>query len=424
MNLESVTLKYILNKSIYKDNIEYIDKEYIKNNYKELFNIYNVLEEYFNTHENDLSLDELELHFFNTYPSIKDRSVYEELFKSIKDTEVSDDTLAEVLQGIRSRALATRLSDASYNVSVGKGSREELEAAIEAYRGIGEGATGLDEVPEEWFVTDDIGEICNDVYTKHGYRWRLRALNESLGSLRAGNFGFLFARPETGKTTFLASELSFMASQNPYDSLEADRPILWFNNEESDKVVKARVIQAALGWDKCQLMSNQEGAAIGYNHATKMRIKLITGEYSMTTTSVERIIKRMNPGLVVFDQIDKITGFKNDREDLRLGSLYQWARELAKTHGCPVIGVCQADGSGENVKWLTMSNVSSSKTAKQAEADWILGIGKIDTEGMENLRFLNISKNKLTGDSDTIPSLRHGKLTVIIEPEIARYRDV
>ena len=125
----------------------------------------------------------------------------------------------------------------------------------------------------------------------------------------------------------------------------------------------------------------------------------------------------------MFDQIDKIGGFAEDRDDLKLGAIYQWARELAKTY-CPVIGICQADGTAEGVKWLTMAHVSNAKTSKQAEADWILGIGRTHDAGYEDVRHFCISKNKLVGDSDSIPSERHGRWDVLIEPLTARYKDI
>jgi hypothetical protein len=71
-----------------------------------------------------------------------------------------------------------------------------------------------------------------------------------------------------------------------------------------------------------------------------------------------------------------------------------------------------------------MEHVANAKTAVQAEADWILGIGKIHDTSMEKVRFLNISKNKLMGDKDTKPELRHGKFDVLLSPEIARYQDI
>jgi len=144
---------------------------------------------------------------------------------------------------------------------------------------------------------------------------------------------------------------------------------------------------------------------------------------AISKDKVERITKAVKPGLIIFDQIDKIKGFKADRDDLVYGEIYQWARELAKLYA-PTIGVCQAGGTGEGVKWLTMDHVSNAKTSKQAEADWILGIGKSHDEGSQYVRYLNISKNKLTGDDDFIESLRHGRFEVLIQSEIARYKDI
>jgi len=67
--------------------------------------------------------------------------------------------------------------------------------------------------------------------------------------------------------------------------------------------------------------------------------------------------------------------------------------------------------------------VDSSKTAKQGEADWILGIGK-EQDNSSRYRYLNITKNKLLGDSDTLPELRHGSAQVMMKAEIARYEDL
>ena len=183
-----------------------------------------------------------------------------------------------------------------------------------------------------------------------------------------------------------------------------------------------RVIQAYFGIKLEDLYGNIQHYRKLFKEQTGGRFKLYDSTAS-NKNSVEALCKKHLPALIVFDQIDKIQGFKADREDLLLGAIYQWARDLAKRYA-PVIGVTQADGSGEGVRWLTMANVANAKTAKQAEADWILGIGAIPDSGWESVRFFNISKNKLLGDTDSNPEFRHGKLTAIIEPGIARYRDV
>jgi hypothetical protein len=72
-----------------------------------------------------------------------------------------------------------------------------------------------------------------------------------------------------------------------------------------------------------------------------------------------------------------------------------------------------------------MDEVAGAKVAKQAEADWILGIGKNFKDGFENVRYLNVVKNKLAGDLGiTDPKQRHSKHTVNIFPEISRYHDI
>ena len=275
------------------------------------------------------------------------------------------------------------------------------------------------EKPEAFdFITDDLEELVNAAVKQQGLRWRLSTLNQMLGSLRKGDFGFIFARPETGKTTFLASETTFMAEQLTNES----GPIVWFNNEEQGSKVKLRCYQASLGLNMTQLFSDLPKNRDAYLAKTKGKHKIYDSGIIHKNT-VEKICRQMKPSLIIFDQIDKIHGFNNDREDLRLGSIYMWARELAKEH-CPVIGVCQADGTGEGQKWLTMAHVANAKTSKQAEADWILGVGKIHDPGYESVRYLNVSKNKLMGDEDTNPDLRHGRKEVLINANVARYEDI
>ena len=65
-----------------------------------------------------------------------------------------------------------------------------------------------------------------------------------------------------------------------------------------------------------------------------------------STSRIESILKNLIHALIIFDQIDKSTGFKADRYDLQLKKLYQWAREIAKTYA-PVIAVSQAGGTAE-----------------------------------------------------------------------------
>lgn len=331
------------------------------------------------------------------------------MFDTLASYEPNLQTVLTLIVSIKRAKVLRELSIASYEAAEGKGSYEKVEALLDSLKEP-EKSTEIIE-----FVNDDLEFLVNEAIAKPGLRWRLDTLNQSLGSLRKGDFGFVFARPETGKTTFLASEVSFMLTQT-------EGNIVWINNEEGGNKVMLRVYQAFFGVTSEELFANVPKYKKLFQEATKGRFKLYDSA-AVDRKTVEAICRKWNPALLIFDQIDKIKGFDADRTDLQLGAIYIWARELAKEF-CPVIGVCQADGTGENVRYLTMANVANAKTSKQAEADWILGIGAIHDSGWETIRFLHISKNKLMGDTDTQSKLRHGKMEVLIAPDIARYQDM
>ena len=394
-------IKNLLYINIYNKYINYIN---INKEEKELFNLYSVLKDMVDLYKRDITFEEYRLSVLTKYPD------YIDLVLQIEHSNIGEDVLQNAIQVVIERYHAHELALIAIDVSEG---RQPLSKVLDYYSKL----ESKESIKEIEFVTDNLQEIYDETVHKPGLLWRLPSLNKMLGPLRKGNFGFLFARPETGKTTFLASEVTFMASQLK----DEDGPIVWFNNEEEGKKVKSRIYQAALGCDRAKLFSDIPRAMEYYSKITKNKIKVLDNS-AINKREVEIICKNLNPSLILFDQIDKIRGF-SDREDLRLGSIYIWARELAKAY-CPVIGVCQADVSGEGKKWLTMDSVANAKTSKQAEADWILGIGAVHDIGLEFIRYLHLSKNKLDGDINSDPSMRHGRSEVLIKPEIARYAEL
>ena len=398
---------YLLNNNLYNKYINYID---IKNENKELVFLYNCLKELHTLYKKDLSLDEYVLYCLSNVND-KDRQVVESLLSTLQGSTIDDQFVGDILTTLRNKKLAYELALVSLDVSEGRSSVDKIFNTIDTF----EQQKIVEQVE---FVSGNLNELYNDAIKTTGLRWRLTTLNRMLGSLRKGDFGFIFARPETGKTTFLASEITFFAGQLS----EEMGPILWFNNEEQGSKVMLRCIQASLGLTQAELFSNINHHQSTFDSKGGQFIKIFDSA-NIHRRQVEQLCKELNPSLVVFDQIDKIKGFTDDREDLRLGAIYIWSRELAKTF-CPVIGVCQADASGEGKRWLTMENVANAKTAKQAEADWILGVGKTHDTALEYVRHFHLSKNKLSGDADTEPEMRHGKADVLIKPLIARYEDM
>ena len=237
-----------------------------------------------------------------------------------------------------------------------------------------------------------------------------------MGSLRKGDFGFVFARPEVGKTTFVAHQCGHFATSGT--------TVLHLNNEEDGRKVKLRYYQSVLGLTSQELFGDFPNNRKRYSDLVQDRIRLVD-RATFSRNDVEQIVEATNPGIIVIDSIDKITGFKDDETpDGIYKRIYMWARQLAKDV-CPVIGVCHASVSGEGQKYLEMDDVAYAKTAKQGEADWILAIGKShNPSDGEYTRFLHLPKNKLMGDAEMDESLRHGRVPVRILPEIARYEDI
>jgi replicative DNA helicase len=400
-------------KELFTKYYKYVNISFIKTNYNNIYKLFTIINNYYikyNTKTN-ITKEELLL-IYNSNYLLKD-SERLDLDNLLEDIYNQDSSNKELIIGLleehRRRSLAGDVAKMALDVEDGKSSVNDL---LDLFSKFEHQEIEIDQaVP----VVMSLKDLYTTQVATPGLRWRLKFLNQSLGSLRKGDFGFIFARPETGKTTFLASEITYMAQQT-------DGDILWFCNEEQGNKVGIRTFQAALGLQLDVLWSDMERHQAIYDSRIQDRIKIFHTEDSSNAHHIEQIIKEHNPALILFDQLDKVKGFKAERKDLELAAGYQWGREIAKTYA-PVIGVSQASGEAEGKLWLSMDMIDGSKTGKAAEADWILGIGK-DSDNTSRSRYFSICKNKLIGDKDTLPDLRHGSMQVIIKPEVARYEDI
>lgn len=399
-------------KELFTKYYRYVNINYIKINYNNIYKLFITINNYYTKYNNNSNINREELEVvYNSNYLLKDseRKELQDLLEEIYTSEVNVELVTELLEEHRRRSLAGDVAKLALDVEDGKSPIKDL---LELFNKFEHQEVEVDQ-PKP--VVMNLEELYDSQVASPGLRWRTNWLNKSLGSLRKGDFGFIFARPETGKTTFLASEITHMVTQT-------DGEVLWFNNEEQGNKVAIRCYQAALGVPTDFLFADRERRQRQYEDITGNRIKILDFEDSNTRSRIDSILKQSKPALIIFDQIDKIKGFKGDRNDLELKAIYQWAREIAKTYA-PVIAVSQASGEAEGKLWLTMDMVDGSKTAKQGEADWILGIGK-EQDNTSRSRYFNICKNKLLGDTDTLPDLRHGSVQVLIKPEIARYEDI
>jgi hypothetical protein len=413
INLDIILLKLFIN-STYYNKYKYYINNYLINNYKinnrVLFKLYRCLQLLHEEHPS-CSLQDLYLRLLREYPAlpVDEREVAQETLQKASESIFNEEEVSTLVQQQYDAAKASQVALKAIDVAEGRAKIGELSEIL------AHDHLAVEQQQEKVFYENDLLGLHASTKGSNGLRWPLTTLNKSLGSLRPGDFGFIFARPETGKTTFLAHVTTHMAEQ-------AQRPVIWVNNEEGGNKVLLRCYQSTLGLTTDALFKNIEVNQLSFTNRVGSLLRIINDPI-IRHGAIEKIIAEVKPCLVVIDQLDKVIGFDAERHDLKMKSAYQWGREMGKKYECPVIAVCQAGGSAENKKKLVMTDVDSSHTAKQGEADWIIGIGKVDGEGLENVRYLNIIKNKLVGDEDSLPDLRHGFFDVVIQPEIGRYKD-
>lgn len=356
--------------------------------------------------------------FLIKHPMLKSEqsAVYREIFAGLDALDTTklperDKILAEF---ITRNAMAKVADDA---MRVAEGDSDDVSAVLTSVENLSKELGLIDNI-DQYLVDDNIEELLQAVVAGGGYDWRLDALNLSLGPLRQGSFINIIARPDSGKTTMLASEATFMAPQLP-----DDRYVIWFNNEEEGRKVKLRCVQAATGMKLSEIEADPVNAWHNYEMAVGALDKIKF--YSRPTFSVrdiEEVLARYPAGLIIFDQLRKVKGF--DREAAndvgRMELLFQQAREWAKEYG-PVLNVHQAGGDAEGQQYIEMNQVYGSQTAIQGESDAIVTIGRLHEAGYEYSRFLYVPKNKMAGGPKADESLRNGKFEVKINPTIARF---
>lgn len=319
--------------------------------------------------------------------SREDRDRYDKLLNNLQ-TPLSD-SADLLIERYKSQALGQELVDLIAN----EPNPDKYLAAIDRVL-LKEVSTKIE------FIDTDIRNALKSTDISTGYRWRLKELNTMVGTVMPKTFGVIGARPDSGKTSFLVSELSYVCQQ-----LSPTESILWLNNEGSGNELIPRLYSAMLGKRRDEI-SEQTGKArkefieLG---GDKIRIVDIHGQ---NVRYIEKLIKQTKPRVVVIDMLDHVAGFtnkQNDTVDAKYGRLYQWARELSNIYNCTVIGTSQIsivtakNGTELYLPFPDMGRLVGSKTLKAGAASWILMIGQLEPSGTK--RFLSVPKAK-RGDKE------------------------
>ncbi len=345
--------------------------------------------EYYSRIENSewIDLGEFSTFFFNIqHPTLDDKSVlkYKEIFDAIENNANSDNIEALILGFEQQEFYATiqRLIDNDVNSL-------ELENKITVFN-----ERTKDLIKEDLYENMDIDKALAYTDRTNGLQWRCKALREHFqGGVIQGDFIVVAALPDAGKSSFCASELSYMAQQ-----LKDDEHIVWLSNEGDYKSALPRLWQAALNCTIKDLTENKERAKLKYKELMKgniNRVQLVNIQ-GWTAQQIESLIKKKQPKLIAIDMLDNINGFdkfmsKEGGTEL-YRKLYQWAREVA-TKYAPVIGFSQMNAEAEDKMYPSLHNLRGSKIDKQAACTFQLMIGSLASDN--TTRYLSSPKNKV-----------------------------
>lgn len=355
--------------------------------------------------------------FRSRHPGMKPESLsaYEKIIASLRT-----DLPAEKKPGILNQLLELRMAHAMA-LALEEWNEGELANIHAKFRGLIDEFERDADVETLDYLRIDLDALLDKSDEENGLRWRLECLRDSMRGLLPGDFGIIAGRPDKGKTTFIASETTYMAPQ-----LAKDRPILWLNNEGPGSRIYLRTIQAALGLTPGDLRAMKaEGKdvtsiyakAVG-GDAYKIRIVDIHG---LDTYAVENLIRANTPGVVIYDMIDKINGFGDAaRTDLGLERMYDWARELCVKYELVGLATSQISVEGDGLRFPTLSMLKDSKTGKQGACDFQLMIGASNEPALNGQRYIGLPKNKLRREGRP----QDPQATVKFSPGIARFEDI
>lgn len=334
--------------------------------------------------EDDINFDAFS-GFFHHVQSHKikteDRQKYDSLFQRLKNTQLSGIS-GELMAKYREQQVA----DAVKTAIEGHQSIEHWQGLIDTHL-----AKEGRQVNNLEFVDMNLKQALTETDPTGGYQWRLSELNRTLGTILPWTFGVVAARPNGGKSSFLVSELTYVAQQ-----LQDDECILWLNNENKGIRIVPRLYCAMLGATRDEIEKNQIQAITKFNQMGGNRIKILDIQ-QQNYKAIEHLTKRLKPRMIIIDMLDNVKGFegkKHETVDAPVERLYQWALELSCVNNCTVIGTSQMNFQGEDQAYPPMSVLKASTTGKQGAASWILMIGQRIGPEFANVRFLSAPKSK------------------------------
>lgn len=403
--LDTSILKSLLRHDFYEQNKGRLNSKLFDDEIRSLFI---VLQSAHNTYQHDLTSKEL-YKIWEIENPVATRAEKAEIQDIIGDIDAepvySDDISSDIIQKLWIRDLGKRVSILGLELNEGNiHALPKLQDLMAKY------VNGFDEDEFGPDTEQDIDILKAELDDSARAKFNIEQLSRQVVGINRQEFGIIFANPNVGKTAFICS-----LALSPGGFIDQGFRVAFLGNEEATKRTVVRAYSASTGLTKQEVFDDTAKAKVIYNARTQNLVSFKdTQDFDLDM--IDRYLARKAADIVFIDQADKVMiGGNFNASHERLRELYRRLRELAKKHNCAIFGVSQASAEAEGRTRLSYTMMEGSKIGKAAEADLILGIGKQALEEEDNLRYITVSKNKISG--------WHGTVTCQIQPDISRYVD-
>lgn len=261
----------------------------------------------------------------------------------------------------------------------------------------------------EVITFDMIDSVFDKKFSKKGtLTFYPLAIDQKIeGRLHPEDHVVVFGRPNIGKSAFNITASCGFARQGAKG--------IYFINEDAADSIYPRLVYNLAGMSVYDVEAStdayRKARDLAYERGLEniILIKLSPG----TLQEMESYIDKLSPAWIITDQMRNLSMKGADSKTLQLEYATSGIRNLASKYRLIALSVTQAGDSAEGKSVLGMGDVDFSNTGVAAQCDLMLGIGASEQQIRENIRVINICKNKLTG--------WHGQVITRIDPLLSRY---
>lgn len=328
----------------------------------------------------------------------KKRKKLAQAINEIAALPASSANVREAIREVRRERLGTRLAVA---LSARK-PREEVDALIGEWQ-----ETWAPAEEEKELTYEEALRSRNDSAARMTV-YPLRLNKELGGGVLPGHHIILFARPEIGKTACAITMAVGFAKKG--------HKVLYLTNEDPAADLMVRAITAFTRRRRTEITSEVLIEATKAGLANIKFVDIAPG----SLVEIEGHVRRVNPAVLVVDQLRNIHAGKTENLTQRLDAVAQGIRAIGKRYGLVPLSLTQAGDSARDSAQLDDGDIDSSNTGIPAAADVLIGVGATremrvaDPRTGESSLMFTLCKNKVAGT--------HNHFTVRLDPLLSLVR--